>query len=70
MENIFIKSVKNGFVVEVSPYGDDDLVYIYKTKEELLEALPKHVEEAISLSEKARAEKEAKNPQQPNPNQE
>ena len=60
MENIFIKKVANGFVLEITSYDDDDKLYIFKTKEELLEAIPAHVQEAINMAEAKKAEKDAK----------
>jgi hypothetical protein len=60
MENIYVKKVSNGYVVEVSPYGDDELTYIYTTKEEMIAAFPAHVEEAVKLSEEAKKKKEEK----------
>ncbi len=61
MENVYLKKVKNGYIVELAPYsGDDDLLYIYKTKAELLAALPGHIEEAHELKERETTKTETK----------
>lgn len=60
METIYVKKVNNGYVVEVSPYGDDDYTYIYATKEEMIASFAGHVEHAIKIAEEAKAKKEAK----------
>lgn len=61
METIYIKKLKNGYTVELGFLNDaDDEIYLYKTKEELVAALPELIERAHKFYEEQKAKKEEK----------
>lgn len=62
MQNIDIKKVANGYLVEVCGDYDeiDEEIYLYKTREEMQSDLENVVQKAHELSEKIRAAKDAK----------
>ena len=61
METVYIKKYKNGYTVELGfLVSDDDEMYLYKTKEELVAALPGLVDRAEAKWVEDQAKKETK----------
>lgn len=49
----------NGYTVELGFLNDEDEMYLYKTKEEMVAALPSLVDRAEQMSAELKAKKEA-----------
>lgn len=62
MQNVDIKSVANGYIVEISGDYDEveEEVYLYKTREEMEADLKNVIQKAHEATEKIKAAKDAK----------